>query len=205
MILKFFRFSGGETSANSAPVSASNQESVKVPVIKGGSAAKEIVGDQLLLPEELMHPFMNQPSQTEIHDFFARFNNAPNHSPKRTNFDESGIVGAINPRMFERFQSRQDNLQRELDNGGNSRARNDSEIVRTSMKLQGQVLKPFLGQLKNKKKLFKQKHKPNDEFAEEYGKYQSSDLPVYTYDELDLYEPTPFIEEPVSYEENVYK
>lgn len=204
MILKFFRFSGGETSANAAPVPASNQKPVKAPVMKGGSAPKEIVGDQLLLPEELMHPFMNQPSQTQIHDFFARFNKAPNHSYESTNFDESEIVGAINPRMFERFQSRQDNLQRELD-GKRDSARNDSGIVGTSMTLQGQVLKPFLGRLKNKKKSFKQQHKANDEFAEEYGKYQSSDLPVYTYDELDLYEPTPSDEEPVSIEENEYK
>lgn len=200
-------FSGVVPSTSHVSVPPLNQESTKVKVTsKKGLEAKDVVGDQLLLPEELLHPFMNRPSETQIHNFFARFSKTENHTNQNESFEDSSTVGAINPRMFERFQSQQESIatdrsKDELDNIGNIPTINDNETVSTSMKLQGQVLKPFLGQMKNKKALFKQKHKSNND----YGLSENSDLPIYTYDQLDLYEPSTYDEESTVYEENVYQ
>lgn len=188
------------------PVSATETANVVV-------SSKEIVGDQMFLPEELLHPFMRQPTESQIHEFFSR------HSTKGkdtgTSEKTSPVVGAINPRMFERFQIQSEESIRTsnnseytiIDNEKNLTG-NDNETVSTIMKLQGRVLKPFLGQLKNKKQLiFKTHNQQPNNINNEHGKYiPTSDLPIFTYDELHVNdEPlTPDEGQASSDEENIY-
>lgn len=133
-------------------------------VLVGSTLSKEVVGDQMFLPDELLHPFMRQPTESQIHEFFSRDSTTGNGTTERGK--NSPMVGAINPRMFERFQMQSEDGITTSSNSGNKTidtqkngAENVNETVSTIMKLQGQVLKPFLGNLKNRKQLlFKTSH-----------------------------------------------
>lgn len=193
--------------SESLPNPASSTEPAKVV-----ASSKEIVGDQMFLPEELLHPFMKQPTESQIHDFFSRHSTTGNDTI--ASVKTSPIVGAINPRMLERFQIQSEdsirtsnNSEYTIINTEKNPTGNDNDTVSTVMKLQGRVLKPFLGQLKNKKQLiFKPYNQQPNNINNENGKYiQTSDLPIFTYDELNVNDepPTPDEGYASSYEENI--
>lgn len=193
------KFSGIQTPPKPPQEQHQPNESPKVVIMSPNTpGSNETVGDQLLLPEELLHPFMRQPTESQIHDFFSRYSKPAKH---KENFEDTPIVGAINRRMFERYHEGTEEVKINSNNDKYP-AENKNETVSTIIKMEGSMLKPFFGRLKNKKgELFTE----NDKSKYEKETYYDGDVPVYTSVEQNLYEPPSMSDESyVSYEENSY-
>lgn len=162
-------------------------------ILPRNQPSNDTVGDQLLVPEELMRPFMRQASDSQVHDFYSLYKVNSNKTKVNDQHDKDPTVGAINERMFERFQDETEDahnstVPNKMDsNNGRTKnsIENGNETVSTSMKIKGQILKPFLGHLKSKEK-FKEKDDNPKYNNEDY--YNS--IPVYTYPDENLPPPS---------------